>query len=141
MLFKSNVLSSENDREQELQENKLHKWDNDLKYTIEPKEECVSIEITASYEALPKTISNLNSLKKQLGFAKENTHKFNSLTQQELLVLTAVCEGMLTREIAEELHIEASTVSTHRKNINKKLQAKSCLDLYRYAVTFNLIDF
>lgn len=116
------------------EEDKIH-------YSLIPKKDRVSIDLTVSYDALPKTINSLNSLKKQLVFSEENKEKFNSLTQQEVLILRHVCKGMQTKEVAELLHIEASTVSTHRKKINKKLEAKSCLDLYRFAVAFNLIEF
>mgnify|MGYP005854783631 CR=1 FL=1 len=44
------------------------------------------------------------------------------LSFTELRVATLIRNGLTTEEIAEQLHISASTVRTHRKNIRKKLR-------------------
>ena len=44
------------------------------------------------------------------------------LSFTELRVATLIRNGLTTEEIAEQLHISASTVRTHRKNIRKKLK-------------------
>lgn len=124
-----------------LSQNKYDEVDNEVCFSLTPKNDRVSINLDASYSVLPKTVSCLNSLKRQLHFADKNKEKFNLLTQQELQVLKLVCLGLSSKEIALKLFIEASTVATHRKKINKKLEAKSCVDLYRYGTAFNLIEF
>ncbi|WP_162055864.1 LuxR C-terminal-related transcriptional regulator [Pontibacter pamirensis] len=76
---------------------------------------------------------------KQLAAAlKENLklkHKLliKSLRQRELEVLTLVCKGLSTKEIAEKLFISINTVSTHRKNIQHKLGTNNVADLVSLA--------
>ncbi|WP_246000405.1 LuxR C-terminal-related transcriptional regulator [Pontibacter diazotrophicus] len=76
---------------------------------------------------------------KQLAAAlKENLklkHKLliKSLRQRELEVLTLVCKGFSTKEIAEKLFISINTVSTHRKNIQHKLGTNNVADLVSLA--------
>lgn len=115
--------------------------DNEVHYDLVPEKDRIKVDLQVSYRVLSKTVNSLERLKKQLDFAGENIKKFKSLTQQELQVLKMVCEGLSSKEVAIALFIEPSTVATHRKKINRKLEAKSCVDLYRYATAFNLIEF
>ena len=62
------------------------------------------------------------------------------LTPRELEVLTLIAEGMLNREIAEELTISVKTVETHRENIMNKLSLHSRTELVKYAIRKGLID-
>ena len=56
------------------------------------------------------------------------------LSDREIEVLTLIVRGFLNKEIADKLHIGLTTVITHRKNIMKKLGAKSVSSLTIYAV-------
>ena len=62
-----------------------------------------------------------------------------ALSEREKEVLTAVAEGLNSREVAEKLFISFGTVETHRKNIMRKLEAKNVADLVRIAVRAGLV--
>lgn len=51
------------------------------------------------------------------------------LTSREIEILKLVGMGMSTREIANKLNISTFTVSTHRKNINTKLDIESLREM------------
>lgn len=57
----------------------------------------------------------------------------NSLRKREVEVLSLVCKGYSTKEIAEKLFISINTVSTHRKNIQHKLGTSNVADLVSLA--------
>ena len=56
------------------------------------------------------------------------------LGPRERHVLQLVAEGRTSAEIAEQLHIAASTVEVHRRNIMRKLNMHNVAELTRYAI-------
>lgn len=62
-----------------------------------------------------------------------------NLSNREQEVLTLIAEGHSGKEIAERLCLSTHTVYTHRKNIMRKLKAKSGSELVRYAVSAGLV--
>lgn len=54
-----------------------------------------------------------------------------NLTKTELKILGLIQEGLNSREIAEELCKSQHTVITHRKNILKKTNSESFIQLLR----------
>jgi two-component system, NarL family, response regulator NreC len=61
------------------------------------------------------------------------------LTTRESEVLNLITYGYTNREIASELSISEKTAATHRKNIQRKLNAKNTALLVRYALQFGLV--
>ncbi len=80
------------------------------------------------------------NLQEEKRFKKVNKSKFYSLTKKEQQIFELVVYGKSTKEIATQLFIEPTTVSTHRKNIKQKLELESIFDLYKYANAFNVFD-
>lgn len=76
---------------------------------------------------------------KQLTEALKESLKFKnklliaSLRKREVEILNLICQGLRTKAIAERLFISTNTVSTHRKNIQKKLGTTSLGDLVSLA--------
>ncbi len=64
----------------------------------------------------------------------------SSLTKREIEVVKLVSQGYSTKAIAEQLFLSPYTVSTHRKNILKKLGITSVSELTLYAVRTGLIS-
>jgi two-component system NarL family response regulator len=56
------------------------------------------------------------------------------LGQREREVLALLAEGKSSPEIAARMHIAASTVEVHRRNIMLKLDLHSIAELTKYAI-------
>lgn len=57
--------------------------------------------------------------------------KLVDLTERELEIVQLICDGKTTAEIATLLNRSTHTVNTHRKNILKKLDVKTPLELLK----------
>ena len=118
----------------------------DNKYQIKDKEIPINLieDFLRFYNLSLHDLSSLAKFSKNLQeekrFKKLNKSKFHSLTNKEKQILVLVVQGKTTREIATQLFVEPTTVSTHRKNIKQKLALKSIFDLYKYATAFNIFD-
>ena len=66
--------------------------------------------------------------------------KQKTLSDREIEVLSLVAQGLINKEIADQLNIGLSTVITHRKNIQEKLGLKSVSALTIYAVMHGYVD-
>ena len=62
------------------------------------------------------------------------------LTKRETDVLVLVAKGLMSKEIADRLHISVHTVISHRKNITRKTNIKSVAGLAMYALMNNLVE-
>ncbi len=71
---------------------------------------------------------------------EETESPVSTLTERESEVLALVAEGLLNREIAEQLGISPKTVARHRENIMHKLGLHSRTELVKYAIKIGLID-
>ena len=58
----------------------------------------------------------------------------SALSEREIEVVKHLAEGMLYREIGDQLNISPRTVESHRNNILKKLKLKSTADIIKYAI-------
>lgn len=63
----------------------------------------------------------------------------SQLSQRELEVVQLIAEGLTGREIADRLFLSHHTISTHRKNILKKLHVNSTSELVLYAIRFGIV--
>lgn len=73
--------------------------------------------------------------------AQEKAPKANDiLSNREIEVLEFVVKGLTTSQIAEELHVSTHTINSHRKNMLKKLDLTSPVELIVYAVKSGIID-
>lgn len=69
-----------------------------------------------------------------------DVEELSLLTKREIEVLKLIAKEYTTSEIASELFISSHTVETHRKNLIRKLNAKSLAGLVKYAVQKGLIN-
>ncbi|MDO8248983.1 MAG: response regulator transcription factor [Rhodoferax sp.] len=72
-----------------------------------------------------------------------NTHNqpHTLLTNREFEVFSRIVRGISLTEIAEEFSLSIKTVSTHKSHILAKMNMANHVDLVRYAIDRNLLDF
>lgn len=83
-------------------------------------------------EILAKSYMKSRTVKKN----KEET----KLTKRELDVLKLIVEGFSNKQMADKLFISERTVSVHRYNLMKKLEAKNSADLVRICFELQLLN-
>jgi DNA-binding NarL/FixJ family response regulator len=63
-----------------------------------------------------------------------------SISEREADIIRELVAGKKPKEIAEKLHISHFTVTTHRKNIYKKLGISHSFELARFALKVGLME-
>ena len=63
-----------------------------------------------------------------------------SLTRREQQVLRGIAAGQTSGQIASDLEIALGTVDVHRRNLMRKLELHSAVELTRYAINIGLIS-
>jgi len=63
-----------------------------------------------------------------------------TLTAREIEIVKLISEGYTSNSIAEKLHVSFHTVSSHRKNIFKKLNINNSSELLIYAVNKGIVN-
>lgn len=63
-----------------------------------------------------------------------------AISEREKEVIIGVVKGLSNKEIANKLFISINTVTTHRRNIARKLQIHSSASLTIYAIVNHLVD-
>jgi len=72
--------------------------------------------------------------------AEAEQHPHDSLSDREVEVLYMIAAGKSVSQIAEELHLSVTTVSTHRLRTLRKMHMTNTAELIRYAVRSHLLD-
>jgi DNA-binding NarL/FixJ family response regulator len=62
------------------------------------------------------------------------------LTRREVDIIRLVCQELSSKQIAAQLHLSEFTVSTHRKNIQRKLNIKNVAGLVSFAKEHQLVN-
>ena len=62
------------------------------------------------------------------------------LTVTETEIVKAIAQGKTTKEIAEERFSSVHTITTHRKNIFRKLGVNTAHEVVKYAIRAGLVD-
>jgi len=63
-----------------------------------------------------------------------------AISDREKDIILCLVQGMSNKEIADHLFISVNTVTTHRRNITRKLQIHSLAGLTIYAIVNDIID-
>lgn len=82
----------------------------------------------------------IGTIMKAAAYGGKSVSRPNSLRCRELEVLRMLAAGKTNREIAEELHLSAHTVSLHVVNILRKMDVKSRTEAAAHAICSGLID-
>lgn len=62
------------------------------------------------------------------------------LTSTEMEIVKAIAKGMTTKEIADERFSSIHTITTHRKNIFRKLNVNTAHEAIKYAIRAGWVD-
>ena len=84
-------------------------------------------------DAVQKALASDRALRQERLEANEIRSRFESLTPREKEVLDLVVEGLLNKQIAEQLGMSELTVKTHRAHVMEKTHADSLAHLVRMA--------
>ncbi len=106
--------------------------------------ECTEAEILDAVKATSKghkffcnRILDVVSESKKDGAAHDCSP--TSLSNREIEVIEYIAQGLTAAQVAEKMCLSAHTISTHRKNIFKKLKVNSTTELVRFALKAALI--
>lgn len=81
-----------------------------------------------------------NKIRSRCGLDNNLQEKEQILSAREITILKHVVLGLTNQEIADKLFLSVHTVTTHRKNINKKLGIKTVSGLMVYALMNQLVS-
>lgn len=70
---------------------------------------------------------------------KEQPNEHSQLSQREMEIVQLIAQGLTGKEIATKLFLSHHTVSTHRKNMLKKLNLNSTSELILYAIRLGIV--
>lgn len=71
---------------------------------------------------------------------QEKDDQSNILTETETEIVRAIAQGKTTKEIANERFSSIHTITTHRKNIFRKLGVNTAHEVIKYALRAGLVD-
>ncbi len=71
---------------------------------------------------------------------QEQEEQPSILTETETEIVRAIAQGKTTKEIANERYSSIHTITTHRKNIFRKLGVNTAHEVIKYALRAGLVD-
>lgn len=71
---------------------------------------------------------------------QEQEEQPSILTETETEIVRAIAQGKTTKEIANERYSSVHTITTHRKNIFRKLGVNTAHEVIKYALRAGLVD-
>lgn len=81
----------------------------------------------------------LRRISTQHKFKKCNHFRYSSLTPREVEIIKLLVKDLNNAQIADHLYISRHTVEQHRKNIRHKLGVNTMLQLFQFALAFDLL--
>lgn len=100
--------------------------------------------VSQGNEYFSDSISNVilkSYIKKAKDKEPENLNPENSLSKREIEILKLFAEGNSNPQIAGKLFISTRTVESHKNHIMQKLSLKSTVDLVKFAIKHQIIEF
>jgi DNA-binding CsgD family transcriptional regulator len=97
------------------------------------------LTVSATPKELGKLTSKLDKIIEEEYFVYQNFPLYKKLTSREKEILSLMAKGATSPQIGDLLFISRQTVSTHRKNIFRKLDCKNLYEIIRFAQAFDLI--
>ncbi len=82
-------------------------------------------------EAIDQAFAADRARRQAEGLIRSISARYDSLSARERQVMEMVTDGMMNKEIADELHLSLVTVKLYRKQVMEKMQADSLADLVK----------
>ncbi len=82
-----------------------------------------------------------NYLKKDKISEEYSINLINELSEREFEIISAFGDGLSYKEIGEKLHISPRTVESHKNRIFHKLNLYTIIDLVKFGIRNNIIEF
>jgi DNA-binding NarL/FixJ family response regulator len=91
-----------------------------------------------AFENSPFVCSQINDLLSMANHDPADNNELLTITEKE--ILKEIVLGNATKEIAAKRNISVHTVTTHRKNIYRKLDVNNTQEASRYALRAGIVD-
>ena len=114
--------------------NQIGKAENDLK-----NDKGNTISLSSESEHKLYLEHKLKRIYAELNYVEKNKPKFSLLTSREKEIINLLASGFNNPQISQRLFISRRTVEQHRKNINRKLDINTVIELCVFAYAFNLV--
>ncbi|WP_421921145.1 response regulator transcription factor [Marinifilum sp.] len=95
-------------------------------------------EVSLGNEYFNQSISNI--IMRSLMRDNKAEKNCNELTRREIEVLRLVADGLMNKEVAEQLNISVRTVDCHKNHIMSKLKLNTTAELVKYAIKNRIIE-
>jgi Response regulator containing a CheY-like receiver domain and an HTH DNA-binding domain len=83
--------------------------------------------------------SSLNQSLAELAIGKQSVNPFDNLSPREFEIVLHLVRGKSLAEICHVLHLQTSTVGTHKARIFQKLRCSNIIDINALAKVYNII--
>ncbi|WP_026778130.1 helix-turn-helix transcriptional regulator [Polaribacter sp. Hel_I_88] len=99
--------------------------------------------ITINTSFFPDNMSSVSKMFANILPESKNSlvfwQRYQSLTKQEKIILKMIGNGVSNNDIGNQLFISKHTVSTHKKNIYRKLDINSLQELVKFSMVMDLL--
>lgn len=110
------------------------------KEEIREFEKAVDLMVGKGTYVSEELINKLRALFNKNLDTEDRKYEEIGFSDRELEILTFVCKGLSTKEIADKLFISSRTVEKHRANLMTKIGAKNIIEVIIYGLKHQLID-
>ena len=97
-------------------------------------------DIKTVFQAIDTLVAGDTFFPDGVEVAQSTENDPDALTERELAVLTAICQGLSTPQIADLLSISRRTVDAHRARILEKTGCNNTASLVAHAIKMNLVE-
>ena len=118
---------------------KQYHWYSNTAIMLAGTESAEFLVLCFSAQQLGLTNRKLSRLLEEDELVEKYFRQYQLLSEREKQIIILLVMGHSNPQIGEILHIARSTVETHRKNINRKLDFSSYFQLLRFAQAFDLV--
>lgn len=95
--------------------------------------------LSSPVAGMSNVIARVTKTLDQDAYIRQHYRKFSELTAREKEIIALLANGRSSAEIGDILFISLHTVSTHRRNIIRKIECGTFAELLRFAMAFDMV--